>query len=60
MHSQFTKRGGVCEVSHTVVDNFETAVRRERTVIIAFSFVKSIHDEAAKAKFKESLDVRLV
>ena len=46
MHSQFTKGGSVCEVSRTIVGNFETVVRRECKAIIVSGFVKSIHGEA--------------
>ena len=49
-------------VGRNVVDNFETAVRREEHdtgYIIAFSFTRGAHEEAARAK-DDGLDIRLV
>jgi DNA modification methylase len=51
-------------VGRNVVDNFETAVRRQHKktgYIIAFSFAKGAYEEAARAKLeKDSLDIKLV
>jgi len=51
-------------IGRNVVDNFETAVRRQHKnsgYIIAFSFGKGAYEEAARAKLeKESLDIKLV
>jgi len=50
-------------VGRNVVDNFETAIRREHKTIgyiIAFSFVKSAYEEAARARLQDNLDVKLV
>jgi protein subunit release factor A len=52
-------------VGRNVVDNFETAIRREHKTtgyIVAFSFAKSAYEEAARAKLegKDSLDIKLV
>ena len=49
-------------VGRNVVDNFETAIRREKKkkgMIIAFSFSKGAHEEAARAKNKDGLDIEL-
>jgi len=49
-------------VGRNVVDNFETALKRakyEKGYIIAFSFSKGAHEEAAREKH-EGLDVRLI
>lgn len=49
-------------VGRNVVDNFETALRRakfDKGYIVAFSFSKGSHEEAARVK-KEGLEVRLV
>jgi DNA modification methylase len=49
-------------VGRNVVDNFETAVRRDGThkgYIIAFSFTKGAYDEAVRAK-SEDLEIELV
>ena len=45
-----------------MVDNFETALKRakyEKGFIIAFSFAKGAHEEAARVKTK-GLDVQLI
>lgn len=51
-------------VGRNVVDNFETAIRREHKsagYIIAFSFAKGAYEEAARTKLaKDSLDIRLI
>jgi len=51
-------------VGRNIVDNFETAIRREHKTtgyVIAFSFAKGAYEEAARAKLaKDSLDIRLV
>lgn len=49
-------------VGRIVVDKFETAVRRKGQIIgyiVAFSFIKSAYEEAARAK-KEGLEIILV
>lgn len=51
------------KVGRNVVDNFETAVRRDGHTagyIIAFSFTRGAIEEAARAKKDEGLDIRLV
>ena len=63
----FTDRAGIQvkqseSVGRNVVDNFETALKRakyEKGYVVAFSFSKGAHEEAARIK-KEGLDVRLV
>ncbi len=50
-------------VGRNVVDNFETAIRREHKTtgyIVAFSFTKSAYEEAARAKLEGNLDIKLV
>jgi len=50
-------------VGRNIVDNFETAIRREHKTsgyIVAFSFAKSAYEEAARAKLEDSLDIKLV
>jgi DNA modification methylase len=50
-------------VGRNVVDNFETAIRRvgnDTGYIFAFSFTKGSVEEAARAKWEERLDIRLV
>jgi DNA modification methylase len=50
-------------VGRNVVDNFETAIRREHKTkgfIIAFSFTKGAYEEAARAELEENLDIKLV
>jgi hypothetical protein len=51
-------------VGRNVVDNFETAIRRQHKTtgyIIAFGFAKGAYEEAARAKLeKDSLDIKLV
>ena len=49
-------------VGRNVVDNFETAIRRvkkDKGVIVAFSFGKGAHEEVARAKNEEGLDIEL-
>ena len=53
------------KVGRNVVDNFETAMRRENKTtgyIIAFSFTKGAHEEVARAKqdTEHSLNIKLV
>lgn len=63
----FTDRAGIQvkqseKVGRNVVDNFETALRRgeyEKGFIVAFSFTKGAHEEAARVKGK-GLDIKLV
>ncbi|WP_157437326.1 hypothetical protein [Actinoplanes subtropicus] len=50
-------------VGRNVVDNFETAVRRAGETagyIVAFSFARGSHEEAARARRADGLDIRLV
>jgi site-specific DNA-methyltransferase (adenine-specific) len=49
-------------VGRVTVDKFETAIRRynkKRGVIIAFSYTKDAHEEVARAKNEEGLDIKL-
>jgi len=49
-------------VGRNVVDNFETAVRRinkNKGYIVAYSFVKSAYEEAARAKNQDGLEIVL-
>ncbi|MEM2970856.1 MAG: DNA methyltransferase [Candidatus Bathyarchaeia archaeon] len=49
-------------VGRNVVDNFETAIRRQGKktgMIVAFSFGKGAHEEVARAKLKEGLEIEL-
>lgn len=63
----FTDRAGVQvkqseHVGRNVVDNFETALKRakyEKGYIVAFSFGKGAHEEAARAK-QDGLDIKLI
>ena len=51
------------DVGRNVVDNFETAVKRQRKTsgyIIAFSFVKGAYEEAARAKLEDNIDIKLI
>ncbi len=50
-------------VGRNVVDNFETAVERggkEKGYIVAFSFTRGAHEEAAAAKARKGIDILLV
>ena len=50
-------------VGRNVVDNLETAIRRAKKtkgIIIAFSFGRGAHEEVARAKNEEGLDIELV
>jgi DNA modification methylase len=52
-------------IGRNVVDNFQTAIRREHKTtgyIVAFSFGKGAYEEAARAKLesRDSLDIKLV
>jgi DNA modification methylase len=63
----FTDRAGIQvkqseRVGRNVVDNFETALRRakyEKGFIVAFSFTKGAHEEAARVKGK-GLEIKLI
>lgn len=49
-------------VGRNVVDNFETAVRREgkkKGIIVAFSFTPGAYEEAERAGLKEGLEIEL-
>jgi DNA modification methylase len=51
------------DIGRNVVDNFETAMRRRKSdkgLIVAFSFGKGAHEEVARARLNERLDIRLV
>ena len=50
-------------VGRNVVDNFETAMRREKKqlgYIVAFGFSKGAYEEAARVKSKENLTINLI
>jgi hypothetical protein len=50
-------------VGRNVVDNFETAIKRqgkEKGYIIAFSFTRGAYEEAARAKASNGQDIKLV
>jgi len=63
----FTEKAGIQvkqseNVGRNVVDNFETALSRgkfEKGFIVAFSFTRGAHEEAARAK-GEGVDIRLI
>jgi hypothetical protein len=49
-------------VGRNVVDNFETAMRRrkkDKGIIVAFSFSKGAYEEVARAKLKDGIDIEL-
>jgi DNA modification methylase len=51
------------KVGRNVVDNFQTAVRRDGSTtgwIVAFSFTKDAREEAARARWEEKLEINLV
>jgi DNA modification methylase len=51
------------DVGRNVVDNFETALRRRNArkgVIVAFSFGKGAHEEVARARLQDQLEIELV
>lgn len=51
------------KVGRNVVDNFETAVKRDGSRagwVVAFSFTKDAREEAARARWHEGLDIHLV
>jgi DNA modification methylase len=50
------------DIGRNVVDNFETAIRRQRKkagMIVAFSFGKGANEEVARAKLEEGLEIEL-
>jgi len=50
-------------VGRNVVDNFETAIERggkKKGYIVAFSFTRGAHEEAARAKESKGLQIKLV
>ncbi|MGH2963831.1 MAG: DNA methyltransferase [Solirubrobacterales bacterium] len=50
-------------VGRNVVDNFETAVERsgkEKGYIVAFSFTRGAHEEAARAKAAKGVEIKLI
>ena len=49
------------DVGRNVVDNFETAIRRKKKnkgIIVAFSFGRGAYEEIARAKLHENLDIK--
>lgn len=64
----FSKSAGIQvkqseSVGRNVIDNFETALRREKYntgYLIAFSFSSGSYEEVARAKNKEGLDIKLI
>lgn len=51
------------KVGRNVVDNFETAVERNgkhKGIIVALSFTRGAHEEAARAKVAKAVDIDLV
>jgi DNA modification methylase len=49
-------------IGRNVIDNFETAIRRvkkDRGIIVAFSFGRGAYEEVARAKLEERLDIEL-
>ena len=51
------------KVGRNVVDNFETAMRRgghDVGYIVAFSFTRNAREEAARARWSDGLEIRLV
>lgn len=52
------------EAVRNVVDNFETAIERDgskkKGYIVAFSFGRGAHEEAARAKHAKKVDIELV
>jgi restriction endonuclease Mrr len=50
------------DVGRNVVDNFETAIRRSKKtkgMIVALSFGKGAHEEVARAKNQDGLEITL-
>lgn len=50
------------DIGRNVVDNFESAIRRagkNKGVIVAFSFGKGAHEEVAKVKLEQGLEITL-
>jgi len=57
------RRRAAPRVGRNVVDNFETAIERERKTrgyAIAFSFTKGAHEEAARARSEKGVEIELV
>jgi arginine utilization protein RocB len=51
------------KVGRNVVDNFETAIKRERKTkgyVIAFSFTRNAHEEVARVKRDDGMEIVLV
>lgn len=57
------------DVGRNVIDNFETAIRRyyggnptnmKKGILVAYSFTKGAHEEAARVKRVENIDIELV
>lgn len=50
-------------IGRNIVDNFETALRRKKKdkgYIIGFSFTRNAHEEVARAKIDEGLNIQLI
>lgn len=59
---QESKSSSQKKVGRNVVDNFETALRRqkyEKGYIVAFSFTRGAHEEVARVK-KNGLEIKLI
>jgi DNA modification methylase len=51
------------DVGRNIIDNFETAIRRrkkDKGIIVAFSFGKGAYEEIARAKLHEKLDIKAI
>lgn len=51
------------KVGRPVIDGFQTAMAREATdrgVVVAFSFSKDAHEEVARAKAEQGLEIQLL
>ena len=49
-------------IGRNVIDNFETAIRRvkkDKGVVVAFSFGRGAYEEVARAKLEDGLDIEL-
>jgi DNA modification methylase len=51
------------DIGRNVIDNFETAIRRKKKakgIIVAFSFGKGAYEEIARAKLRDSLEIKAI
>jgi DNA modification methylase len=51
------------DIGRNVVDNFETAIRRrgkKKAVIVAFSFGKGAHEEVARSRLEDGMEIQLL